>query len=420
MESDFWNSEKIYLVGALEKRILADQESVSWGQIKKLDLPEILRSTLLNQAKVFFKTEKPLRIIQNERFDFSLPQLKSELTTLREVFLETVLFSAEEVSKAIQFSVNLGFDIITQPQKTCLSILFDISLERSQDDIYSILRGLSIGSPFVKSLIEYFEVSEKEQIQKIHFKQISAEIQQVLYGENPLEVIVEEIKLLLDFYTDIGDDMEDNLSSEIVHGMLRERGLDDFAQNFNKAATEKPFWNLAEIEDFLTLNAGRENKTSESPTIFSVKEDDEQDVDAIGIEEETISPLDQEFLPVSDDIDSDDLYDAILEEPQDEQTPIEQDDALQLDDATLSEVEKHTLYTLIDERTQSEFQRNIFAGNAEAYDAFIEYLENQDDWHAAKAVMDKEFKERQLSSFSREAIKFGDILFKRFISKGRY
>ena len=421
METDFWQSEKIYLMGALEKRILANQEKVSWGHLKKQELPEILRSTLYNQAKIIFKTEKPLRIIQSERFDFSLPQLKRELSSLRDTFMDSVLFTAEEVNKAIQFSVDLGFDIITRPQKTCLAILFDVSLERFREDIDGILRGLSIGSPFINSLIETIASTEKRSIKKTHFRHILSGLDVVLYQENPVEIFLDETRLLLDFYTNIGDDMEDNLSAEIIHGMLVERSMHNLAADFQAAASEKPFWNLEDIHSFLTRNIESESYPSMAQTQHAGDEekiiDDEHEAPE---PEKGKNPLAEEFLPINDDIDSDDLTEIAADEiPAAENLPDAADD-LDLHDDILVTAENHTLYTLIDDAVRAGFIKKIFDGNEAVYEEFIESLESRENWQSAKAELDTKLKERQISVFSREAIKFGDLLFKRFVSKGQY
>ncbi|MCA9731413.1 MAG: hypothetical protein H6696_13295 [Deferribacteres bacterium] len=421
MENDFWTSEKIYLTGALGKRVLSGKDKVSWGYVKSLELPEILRSTLLNQAKMIFKTEKPLRIIQSSRFDFSLPILKAELATLREIFLETVIFTAEEINNAIQFSVNLGFDILTRPQSTCLAILYDTSLERTREDVQSILSGLSIGAPFVKSLIEYFESHDKNIIKKAHFKQISEDIQSVLYGENPHDIFLEEIKLLLDFYKDIGDDMEENLSAEIIQGMFTERGLDSYAVRIQQKSIEKPFWNLDDVHNFLSLNEDAEYFPDTETTRLTIVESEataEEEIEEIEQEKERTSPLDDEFLPINDDIDSDDL-ENIVDDDLDELEDISDFDESLLIPDEVAEA-PHTLYTLIDESAREMFIRNIFQGNEQEYEEFISRLESQENWHKAKQLMDDEFINRGISFFSKETIKFGDVLFKRYISRGKY
>lgn len=80
----------------------------------------------------------------------------------------------------------------------------------------------------------------------------------------------------------------------------------------------------------------------------------------------------------------------------------------------------HTLYTLIDESAREMFIRNIFQGNEQEYEEFISRLESQENWHKAKQLMDDEFINRGISFFSKETIKFGDVLFKRYISRGKY
>ncbi len=419
MESDFWQSEKIYLVGALEKRILSNHEKVCWGQLKKQELPEILRSTLLNQAKIIFKTERPLRIIQSDRFDFSLPQLKLELSSLRDTFMESVLFTADEISKSIQFCVDLGFDVITRPQKTCMAILFDVSLERFREDIDSILRGLSIGSPFIKSLIESIGSTERRTIKKMHFRQILSELDNVLYQQNPVDIFLQEIRLLLDFYTNIGDDMEDDLSAEIIHGMLVERRLENIAVEFRAAATEKPFWNLGDVRDFLTRNIGSETvplmHTDNAPA------DSDSEIIAEPQEPEIAqNPLDEEFLPIKDDIESDDLVDVVMDDFPVSGEQAQSEEEMLPGDTFDDVVENQTLYSLIDDAVRHEFISKIFAADEADYSNFIEHLEAQENWQSAKSVMDAELKARKISAFSREAIKLGDLLFRRFVSKGQY
>jgi hypothetical protein len=73
---------------------------------------------------------------------------------------------------------------------------------------------------------------------------------------------------------------------------------------------------------------------------------------------------------------------------------------------------------LVDEKSRREFIKKIFHKDLDAYLAFIEQIENMQTWKEAKAFLDREFQQRRVNPYSREAVRLSDMVFSRYFTKG--
>jgi hypothetical protein len=73
---------------------------------------------------------------------------------------------------------------------------------------------------------------------------------------------------------------------------------------------------------------------------------------------------------------------------------------------------------LVDEKSRRDFIKKIFHKDLEAYLAFIEQIEEMQTWKEAKAFLDREFQQRKVSPYSKEAVRLSDVVFSRYFTKG--
>jgi hypothetical protein len=73
---------------------------------------------------------------------------------------------------------------------------------------------------------------------------------------------------------------------------------------------------------------------------------------------------------------------------------------------------------LVDEKSRRDFIKKIFHKDLEAYLAFIEQIEEMQTWKEAKAFLDREFQQRKVNPYSKEAVRLSDMVFSRYFTKG--
>ncbi len=489
MQVSIWQQEKKKLARVLEEKIITGQENLTLSQLKKHNVPEVLHVSLQNQATHIFKKERPLSLIQSDRFDFSDTQIKKQLSTLRDLLIEKVQFKTEEVRKAISFSINLAFDVITRPKLTIKSILFQKSSERRREDVLAIIRGLGDDLLTVRTLQEFLEAETVDVITREHFDAIMKEVFQSLYGEQPITALMNDLNRLQHLYQEITGREKEQISAQILYGMIKERDLQDYAPAFKKEMQNKSGWSLTEFEQFLerTILVGNlEPEFEKSDTIFIPEEQEEEtrpkqpqtreETGTVPAQQEAEkaeqSQLDRlknrirteqkpepeknEYTPMDTNgvVKEPDKFTvpavketngekgAIKEENKQNNNSKEETDTglfrrglrssrreftgTSTDVIKRSQIEAQPpgpyppLHSLIDDRSRKVFVKKLFGKDSEAYHFFVERLERTESWKEAKGILDRELSSRGLSPYSREAVRFSDILFGRYFSKGGY
>ncbi|MEK7729762.1 MAG: hypothetical protein AAB354_15250, partial [candidate division KSB1 bacterium] len=75
------------------------------------------------------------------------------------------------------------------------------------------------------------------------------------------------------------------------------------------------------------------------------------------------------------------------------------------------------LANLIDEKNRKLFIKSIFQRDDEAYMDFVQRLEVIQSWKEAKALFDGELNRRKINPYTKEAIRFSDVIFGRYFAK---
>jgi hypothetical protein len=434
MKSDFLNREKRKLAAALEDKIIGEHDRISYAGIKELDLPEAFFTSLHSQARTIFRAEKPIRIIQSDRFDFSDEALKTELSKLRDLLLEQVTFRPNEIRKAIHFSLTLHFDLIVQPFKTIESILFQSSTERDSKDCIEILNSIGENLHFIRELTDRLLTCDKEKIAKADLAEIAIRIKSRLYNENPVSSRLFDLESLQKFYTKVYDSAENTYSADIVSAMLRDRGMDDFAQGFEEEKKEKKVWAIAEIQQFLErhLLVGQlqydTNLSSRVVYPETVEEKAEQEYVEENVSVDTQHQKIHEADTAPQEISlrkKNGVNDETISLGRSFRTNQEYD-GTSTDIIKREQIEYQppgpypALNTIIDNRSRSVFIKKIFGKNKSEYVSFIDQLEKKESWKEAKAVLDAELASRNISPYCREAVKLSDLIFARYFSKGKF
>ncbi len=251
MNADYWRLEKQKLIAELEQRIVSNKQFIAFKELEHLNLPNILRVSLRKEARNVFLKERPIRIIQSNRFDFSEPAFKNHIRILRDHLIERVRFRPEEVRKTIRFTVTLCFDLITRPVSTVKSMLFRTQPERLSEEVVDVLRGLSGDVPFVRALLAELEKDPKNYFSKEDYNAVSEKLKADLYAGNPVASLCSDLEMLWGFYFEVFQTDVHEFSADLMYGMLVERGLHDYAASFLEERSQKETWSFEAFQQFL-------------------------------------------------------------------------------------------------------------------------------------------------------------------------
>ncbi|MFQ5632732.1 MAG: hypothetical protein ACE5I1_28525, partial [bacterium] len=406
MASDFLNQERKKLAAALEKKILGDRARVSFAEINGLDLPEAILTSLQKQARTIFKTEKPIRIIQSDRFNFSDDKLKEELSGLRELLLEQVAFLPGEIKKSIYFSITLHFDLIVLPFRTIENILFQAETEKSSKESIEILNGIGENLPPVKAMTDRLLIFEKEAVSKTDIKSIAEKIKSEIYAENPVSSMLFDLDFLQKFYKQAYQSKESEYSAEVIETMLAERGMDDFVNAFQGEKKGKSYWNIAEIQQFLErhLLVGQlqQDDSFSSHIVYSDRIADQALHKKKKENQETLleSEIQVEERQTKDIGSNGEALENITEPQGRSFRSNKVYDGTDTDLIDKNQIEYQppgpypSLAEIIDNKSRTVFIKKIFSKDKLAYVEFIDIIEKKDSWKAAKAILDAELASR--------------------------
>jgi len=463
----FWQQQKQHLVSALREKVVGDREQAIYRELVQEDLPEFFQVYLRNQARKIFQEERPVRLRASSRYDFGDPDLKKDLMTLRERIIAGTVFSQEELTRVIETSIHIQFDVLVRPRQTMEEMLFRNHSERQRQDIIVIVQGFGEERPFVRELLVELRSREDDQITSEEFHRLATQVEDRIYTIKPISTFLQELTSYLQFEKKVTSIERNTVSGAMVVGMLKERRLNDLAASLESEAETKNEWPLNEIEAALEgvlLTRGLE-------MVEQKKETEEELLDEIVLEssaEEEQEPLSvdfkpndlpEEFAPVNtvEEPEGDASQQPTIQEPHidfaeektpttsapaaaptssdaaaasqmETQKPKPQSTILFSDDEEPLVIDRQTieqqppgpypaLHTLIDARSRKMIMKKIFRKNKEEYVAFVEKLERVESWKEAKALIDLELHRRGISPYSKEAVRLGDILFSRYFSR---
>jgi hypothetical protein len=434
MKNDFLKKEKTRLATAFEKKIIGDRTRISFAEIKKLDLPEALLSSLQKQAGTIFKTEKPVRIVQTERFEFSDQKIKTALSTLRHVLLDQVNFLPQEIRKSINFSLTIHFDLIVLPFQTIDAILFQTEEPRISQECIEILNGIGEDFAPIKALTDKLLAHDSEHVSRADFDLLTEQIKSQLYREHPVSAMLFDLDHLQNFYAKLTGTARIEYPADVIHAMLLERGMDDFAKGFADEKKEKTNWRIEEMQQFLERHL----------LVGQLQHDNNFASHIVYPEEIERNPVEKQSQASS----ADEKKTTEKASPQNRNEGDKPGNGLDLrkmqeiqgrsfrtkmefDDTSTDLIDRKqieyqppgpypSLLTIIDNKSRGIFIKKIFDKDKSAYVSFIDHIEKKESWKEAKAILDMELASRKISPFCREAVQLSDIIFARYFSKGNF
>lgn len=437
-----WQHEKQRLWDILLQRVTSGSEPVRVRDLHNKGYPETFEALARLYAERRLLEESPIQIQDETRFDPHDDEVQHSLDELEKKISVTRILSNQELKEIANSAIPLAFDILTRPRQTLLEKLFDAHESQQVSDLLTVLSGFGEGRPFIERLMRALEAWSPDDISQMDFVTLASDVEKEVYKTTPLSAFMNEIDLMLKFEGAITGETHFVVKSEILLGLLKERGLDDMAEALRDEAQSKEFWTPDEIENalerFILVGGFEETKPHEEETeleLFSEQETERQEAldfrlpQSRSAEEkseadtthadfsESTKTQSGGMIQFAEDSDAETETDVVEEEDRAEAVEAADSAGNGQSDEDHAQSELPSLFDLIQPDDRQTFLEKIFDDNATDYYSFMQKLDGTDTWRDAKEMIDEELQKRGIHPHATEAVLLSDLVFSRYQSQ---
>lgn len=472
MRNTGWHSEKHELCNILQERVLEGRKQITYSELIEKNLPGFFRSFLKSQIKRYFDQENPVKIEKNSRYDLHFDEIQQELGRLKEAIQQSTLFTADEISDAIDKTVSLQIDYFVKPRTILERVFYKSKESRSQKEILQAILGISDNRIYIQELIKKIKSNSTANISKSEFARLAREVETFVYQQDTISVFLQDVSVLLEFLSIIHNQTITTLKVNLLPEMLLARNLNKLTELAQSNASEKAY-TLKQIEELLQTtpetfpfkNNGRDNKKKKNfpssdwqeEIFYNDKTDMHPFLDFSEKSEQPDEPAEKKKTTAKTgnkvffasgrsqtigarEIES--LNRKEKETPKVKKPKIiykgeeknfpsktglhgrhaDEPENMMIDRKMIENQPEGpipSLSKIIDSRSRKILIRKIFKKNEVAYNEFMEKMEATLTWKEAKVMIDEELLKRNVEPFSREAIRLGDLIFSRYFPKKR-
>lgn len=249
MMSNYLDNYSQRLVTALHLNVTRTKERLTLDEIISGSFPEMLQACAKTYAHRLFNLNKPLKLNGNERYHFQdTVRLARKLEVMDDFLIGGFLFTEDEITQLVDYSVKLQFSIIIRPRHTLSEMLFNVRNERSVDDVVVVAQGFGSSRPFITKLVHALQAERHDSIDHAGFENLARRIEQKIYKETPISALINDLQLLLEFESAVIEEKTPRVRTELLLTMLAERELQDLFDEIRRRESETQFWTLDEIE----------------------------------------------------------------------------------------------------------------------------------------------------------------------------
>ena len=462
MLRELWDKEERRLAAVLITRVVQERDKVCSKDISNGNYPDVFQIYVKNQAVKIFNEEKPIRLHNLKRYNLESDQIKNHFRVLRDNLIGETFFTKQEITRMILFVVKVQYEALVRPRQSMGEMLYKANEQLNKKEVLAVLYGFGDDRPFLQKLISSIESFSSEIVTRNNLNELAIGLEKEVYKEKPVSTFMRDLILLNKFEASITSKGNPNVASEVLLGMLKERGLNRIADGLKDETLGKDYWAFEEVENALErhflvgeleplklmtkemppaeleFTTNNETETSDRFDEFEIDLENEIAVEqesnidiesgSVGfdyVEEETEKKADTEVVCVEEETEKradTEVENLQYSQPEKLKKIIYSDpeDTVMIN---RRDIERQppgpypSLKTLINKRDQKLFIKKIFSKGRQRYLEFIEHLENQDKWKNAKAIINTELDRRAMDHYSKEALLLGDIVFSRYFSK---
>lgn len=428
MSSEFWKAENQALTDALKQRLLGSRERLTYSELARLDLPEVLRTYLRIQTRKALQAEYPLQWKPTPRYDPESPRIKTVLGQLRDVLQDETSFSRDEIARMVDIAVGLELGLILRPRATLEEILFKKTDRRPKEEVIEVVRRFCSQRPYLQALLKYIEAHPLETVTLSEFHSLANQADGEMQRPGIAKALGRDVEDLLGLVNQARGENQRTLRVPLLIGFLEERHLDDIAQQLLlEESSESNEWDIDEFKGKLAKAIARREELKRvavvpPPEPVKPREGAEVEIPIAVKPPPATEAKAPEVAALAQEVAA-----QVQAEPR--KPRIIFSDAEEGVSATMI-IERQTierqppgpyvsLQTLITDRDRKGFIKKIFKKDVKAYEKFIGELDALATWKEAKAQINAELARREVDPFSKEATRLGDLVFERYFKKKR-
>ena len=436
-----WENETVVLLTSLKKRILGGKEQVRFTKIAEDGaLPTFIKALFKKRIENFIDKESPVSVKSTPHFALSEKDIERLRTTSLDVLLKAAFFKSQEVEEILREALVTRLDYLVKPVDTMRKILFEERTEVDLPTMDSILDPFKKHLPYAEELLRECHRQGKSALRREEYGSISSDLLHRLTEKDPVKVVLQDFTVLVEFLSETKGEEVTKIEGSMILDFLADRSLWGFRKavevemklgkaDFDSVGLEvtlKRYLELKEgfsqteekdIPESVTKTKIEENKTEPVQPLTGTTTEDWDLEEVLGEETFTLGVEEEKEPLVEEKPQQKPKPMRIIRREQKKEAETEEIETPTVDEAYSDEKTaspKGGLRSLINGKTEKQFIKKLFDGDADAYHALLDKLDEAESWRVAKILIDNELFKRDVDPFSREAIKMVDLVYSRY------
>lgn len=425
----------------LENIIVKIKKEVVKPNMSQIPLAYLMTRNIPDSVKHYFDQEvenwlreEQEKIFSSDRFDYEMPEVRILLDQIFDILKNTATFSQLKFNQLLERAIKLEANYLIKPHTTLRQFLFKDSPIISTIQVYDTLKYFTHLNYYKDALTQYFNKKYMKEITEPQFAELIRQIDQQVFSKNPVQSILKITKAIIKFLNE-GRTPSDSIPLNILTEAFEDRELETYAK-VGKALLNKGLQEITiqQLNSLLT--------TGQLPLLKKKKEEEKKEVSP---QEELRNKLKERLAmeQISDIEESkpeiqveriavEEKPMPVVEEPEEEEEEEEEEVSSPAPSFTNSEEQLADLVSkklagdteqlvpleeLIPKKDEKKFIKKLFKKNSKVYHKLISTLNDTNQWKQASLIIDQYFYDYGINPYSKEAIKFSDIVYTRYFSK---
>ena len=414
-----------------EKVLQPGMNDVPLAYLMGLDIPESIKHFFDQEVETWL-TEEDERVSMSERFDYERPEVRMLIDQIFDMLKQGVAFDQPTFHRILERAIKLEMNYLLKPHQTLTQFIFKDSPKVTTIEVHNTLRYFFRLSYYKDALTDYFNQKYMQEVTETQFKELIDQIDKKAYDADPVDFTLKTVMALMGFVREgMGDEEINALPVDILTKALEDRKFDEYVRHLEKAESQGLTELTLEEMEALFKTGQTPADIKESAATEAIEEEETTAVDVSSIEEEKpvveVSDIDVSAVPEPEVVveeeeeDEDDYEDEEEEEVAVAEKPVAGTAGEQLADFVAGQISKgeplEDLNKLMLKKEYKRFLKKLFKKDEKGFKEFIDELNDYTSWKDASVAIEDEFYQRQVNPYSKEAIAFSDICYKRFFPK---
>jgi hypothetical protein len=424
-----FEEEMAAITQSLIAATILEGETISLAELQHSQVPPTIKTYFKSEVQRWLKEERAADS-SSKRFNYNISEIQSLQQQVDMLLVNRFVFDREDFLTTLDKSIHFYFNYLLRPEWTLVNFLFD---RKSTESVQEILFKLSYCSEYryYNEILEhYFSEKGLVSIRVDEFRLLLQKIDdRVIQTHNSIE-LARLTTPIFDFINFGKTQHKDEVTIDALIVFFEDKRLDTLRARLEKekvthALQTISVWQLATIME--KIRSGNEDATVEmerpagesskkeqpvptDPGFFIVEDDVEKPVEE-GREPE--SPETEPALKTRESVEEGQVQDPTIAVPEPRQRkPVkvfDDHDAIEKKESKLPDLRK-----IIDSAEHKRIIKKIFKKDEVEFTAAILKLNKFQSWKEAATFLDEIFISNDIDPDSKDAMKFADIVYKRY------